>query len=259
MKPVPFTADSYIKWHEAEVPSDAPLGDKLSSHMGNLKTVARDDLGLLYNVLTSMFTYASNEIEAAKHVAVTYQTPLQQALLTSPGSGTSYDGLFKSNESIINKMWRKANDKPEVQLANLHTKITDLIRTDVRTETLESAQFLATRMNELPKFIYVEELKKQFADRVASCVFEPEMKMASGYFAYHGLVTFKAGYSVEVQIYSALMSEWRRLSHVLYEQVRINPIEAHEFGSKESRLISLGHMLHLAECEIQRLTQEMVH
>jgi hypothetical protein len=58
---------------------------------------------------------------------------------------------------------------------------------------------------------------------------------------------------------AAIMSEWRRISHMLYEQVRVKPIEHHEFGSKESRLISLGHMLHLAECEIQRLSHDMKH
>jgi hypothetical protein len=58
-------------------------------------------------------------------------------------------------------------------------------------------------------------------------------------------------------MYSALMSEWRKLSHLLYERVRLEPIPQHEFGSKESRLISLGHALHLAECEIQRLRQEL--
>jgi ppGpp synthetase/RelA/SpoT-type nucleotidyltranferase len=83
------------------------------------------------------------------------------------------------------------------------------------------------------------------------------MKMASGYFAYHGLIRFSSGHVVEVQIYSALMSEWRKLSHLLYERVRVEPITQHEFGSKETRLISLGHALHLAECEIQRLSHEI--
>jgi hypothetical protein len=37
----------------------------------------------------------------------------------------------------------------------------------------------------------------------------------------------------------------------------VEPITQHEYASKEARLISLGHALHLAECEIQRLRQEM--
>ena len=42
--------------------------------------------------------------------------------------------------------------------------------------------------------------------------------MESGYFAYHGEVRFRTGLIVEVQIYSELMRQWRRLSHVHYER-----------------------------------------
>ena len=42
--------------------------------------------------------------------------------------------------------------------------------------------------------------------------------MESGYFAYHGEVRFRTGLIVEVQIYSELMRQWRRLSHVHYEE-----------------------------------------
>lgn len=261
MKPNPYSADTYIQWHESEVAADKPLRDKLTQIRDQLKKDAREDLILLHDVLTSMFAYTRNEFRIAANTEVTFHTPLTQALVTSPSTAPSlsYDLLFKSFDSTINKMWRKAKDHPVVTLPTLFDHVTDFIRTDVRTDTLEVAQFLAERMNHLPEIIYADELRKKFEDRIASCVFEPEMKMASGYFAYHGLVTFKPGYRVEIQIYSALMSEWRRLSHILYEQVRINPIEQHEFGSKESRLISLGHMLHLAECEIQRLSKDMKH
>jgi ppGpp synthetase/RelA/SpoT-type nucleotidyltranferase len=112
-------------------------------------------------------------------------------------------------------------------------------------------------MNDLPGLLYDEQIKAEYQNRVISTSFEPEMKMASGYFAYHGLVCFKSGFIVEVQIYSALMSEWRKLSHLLYERVRLEPIAQYEFGSPESRLVSLGHALHLAECEIMRLHQEI--
>jgi len=160
--------------------------------------------------------------------------------------------------SIVNKMWRKATDEgPTVTLGNLLESITDLIRTDVCTETLTSAQFLASRMNSLPGLLYDAPLRQEFENRVQAVAFEPEMKMASGYFAYHGLVRFRSGHVVEVQIHSALMSEWRKLSHRLYERVRVEPVTQHEFGSKESRVISLGHLLHLAECKIQRLAQEL--
>ena len=80
--------------------------------------------------------------------------------------------------------------------------------------------------------------------------------MESGYFAYHGLVHFRNGLVVEVQIHSDLMKQWRKLSHALYELARAELIRTYEFNSKESRLISLGHLLHLAECQLQQLRQE---
>jgi ppGpp synthetase/RelA/SpoT-type nucleotidyltranferase len=111
-------------------------------------------------------------------------------------------------------------------------------------------------MNALPDIIYDPGVRKAFNGSIASIHFGPEMKMESGYFAYHGLVRFKSGLVVEVQIYSELMRQWRRLSHSLYERARVEGIQKYEFNSKESRLISLGHLLHLAECQLEQLGQE---
>lgn len=253
MKPTPFTVEGYAKWHGTAHRKDRPLRGKLMAE-------ARPDLELLDQVLSYMFAYAQNEYRRARGQEIKYQTPLSGFFPPNPSDppAAGYETLFKTVPAIVNKMWRKATDTgPTVKLDNILESITDLIRTDVRAETLESAQFLALRMNDLPGLLYKAELRDQFAARVESVSFEPEMKMASGYFAYHGLVHFKSGYVVEVQVYSALMSEWRKLSHQLYERVRLEPITKYEFASPESRLISLGHLLPLAECEIQRLRQEM--
>lgn len=259
MKPTPYSLDGYVQWHEAAVEADRPVLARLGKLRDEMMVKARPDLDFLYQLLTYMFTYARKEYRLARGQEADYQTPLSEAISTGPGGTPSprYHDLFKSVPSVVNKMWRKADDEPGVTLSNILQSITDLIRTDVRTETLDGAQFLAHRMNDLPGLIYNEELRNQFAGRVESISFEPEMKMASGYFAYHGLVRFKSGYVVEVQIYSALMSEWRKLSHQLYERARLEPVAKHEFASPEARLISLGHALHLAECEIMRLRQEI--
>jgi len=259
MKPTPYSLDGYVQWHDAAVEADRPVLARLERLRGDWKNDARPDLDFLYQLLTYMFTYARNEYRQARGQEVNYQTPLSEALPTGPSGTPSprYDELFKSIASIVNKMWRKASDEPSVVLSNIRESITDLIRTDVRAETLDGAQFLAHRMNELPSLLYDGELLNQYPNRVESISFEPEMKMSSGYFAYHGLVRFKSGFVVEVQIYSALMSEWRKLSHQLYERVRLEPVAKHEFASPEARLISLGHALHLAECEIMRLRQEI--
>jgi len=47
------------------------------------------------------------------------------------------------------------------------------------------------------------------------------------------------------------------MSHKLYEKTRIGSSAYMVPGAPESRLISLGHMLHLAECELDRLTNEL--
>jgi ppGpp synthetase/RelA/SpoT-type nucleotidyltranferase len=260
MKPTPYNRDDYVRWHEAAVAGDLPLPRRLEQLRGDLAERAQPDLKFLHRLLTYMFTYTRNEYKHSRGQEVTYQTPLSEALRTEPSGASSprYDTLFKSVPSILNKMWRKAEDGgPTVHLGNLLESITDLIRTDVRTETLDGAQFLALRMNDLPGLLYDDQVRDEYRERIEATTFEPEMKMASGYFAYHGLVRFKSGYAVEVQVYSALMSEWRKLSHLLYERVRLEPITRPEFGSPESRLISLGHSLHLAECEIMRLRQEI--
>lgn len=258
MKPTPFSVQTYVDWHNAQVAADAPLVDNVTAARTALKADANSDLKLLSQILTYMFVYSKNEFKHQHNMDVSYTTGLAASLVAT-ATAQQYESLFKSVESIINKMWRKAKAAPTVTMANLLSQITDLIRTDVRTETLQGAQFLATRMKDLRNFIYDDELRNLYDDRVESCICEPEMKMESGYFAYHALIRFKAGYAVEVQIYSAFMAEWRKLSHRLYEQVRIAPIDQHEYGTKETRLVSLGHMLHLAECEIERLSEEMNH
>lgn len=260
MQPTPYSQAEYIKWHEAAIAGDAPLLERLERTRAEIAVQVRSDLEFLHQLLTYMFTYTRNEYKHSRGQDITYQTPLLEALRTDTTGSPSplYDNLFKSVPSIVNKMWRKADDKgPTVRIANLVESITDLIRTDVRTETLEGAQFFAHRMNDLPALLYEEQVRDEYGKRVEESLFEPEMKMASGYFAYHGLVRFRSGYAVEVQVYSALTSEWRKLSHLLYERVRLEPIARHEFASPESRLISLGHALHLAECEIMRLRQEI--
>ena len=86
---------------------------------------------------------------------------------------------------------------------------------------------------------------------------DEEAKAASGYFAYHSLVEFDDGNKAEVQLYSSISQAWRSVSHRLYERSRIAGIPYLAPGTSEARLISLGHLLHLAENELDRLMQEI--
>jgi ppGpp synthetase/RelA/SpoT-type nucleotidyltranferase len=245
-----------LAWHNATFPDDAPLADKLEKLRGDLIGSSRDPLTTLAQILTYAANYCRFEYEQAAKTPTDYDISLSEALRAKPGSA-AYELLFKSTGSLINKLWRQ-NTKapPEVHLGNCRAYITDLVRTDIVATTLDSARFLAERMNALPGIIYEPKVRKAFDDSIGSVHFEPEMKMESGYFAYHGLVHFKSGLIVEVQIYSELMRQWRKLSHTYYERARVEGKQKHEFNSKESRLISLGHLLHVAECQLQQLAQE---
>jgi len=253
--PHPFAPDTYARWHNAQYPADDPLLDKVEKLLADLVAGSRDQLTVLAQVLTYAVNYSRNEYQQATKTSTDYHVSLSDALTAKPGA-TDYNQLFKSTPSIINKLWRKNRDAPPAHLGNIQQNITDLVRTDISATTLDSAAFLASRMNALPGIIYEPQVRKAFDDAIGSISFGPEMKMESGYFAYHGLVHFKTGLVVEVQIYSDLMKQWRKLSHALYELARVEPIKKHEFNSKESRLISLGHLLHLAECQLQQLRQE---
>lgn len=253
--PQVFNDIEYTKWHESKFPQDKPLSEKITNLRNGLITNAKDNLDLLARIIEYKTSYCSNEYQTSKKVKVTYDTPLLEAL--NDLRGNKYQLIFKSKESIINKLWRKnKNQDKTISLENLSQEITDLIRTEIISSTLDSAKFLAERFESSNPNIYESKLQEQFNSKIDLIKFEPEMKMASGYFAYHGLVHFKDGMKIEIQIYSSLMKQWREMSHILYEKIRLKPQEIYEYGTSESRLISLGHLLHLAECEIQRLQEE---
>ncbi len=253
--PYPFAPDTYASWHKAQYPADDPLLDKVERIRADLIDGSREQLTVLAQVLTYAVNYSRNEYQQATKTSTDYHVALSDALRARPDAA-EYGQLFKSALSMVNKLWRKNRDAPPVHLGNIQQYITDLVRTDISATTLDSAAFLAARMNALPGIIYETQVGQAFDETIESIRFEPEMKMESGYFAYHGLVHFKTGLVVEVQIYSDLMKQWRKLSHTLYELARVEPMRKPEFNSKESRLISLGHLLHLAECQLQQLRQE---
>lgn len=173
-------------------------------------------------------------------------------------SPEGYNLLFKSVDSIIEKCWRKNAKLKEgyVSSENLKTEITDLIRTSVICPTLLHAKMFSERFEAWRDFIPADDVTAHFSE-IISIVVDKEAKPASGYFAYHALVNFQDGVAIEVQFYSQLSSAWRNMSHKLYENTRIGASAFTAPGSPESRLISLGHMLHLAECELDRLADEL--
>lgn len=255
--PAQYDQREYIKWHEEKFPDDSSLLEKLEMRRNELQTQSQEKLKLIGQVLEYGFSYCTSEYKTSKEVAVTYDSPLLKCVQKQSLMGSEYKNLFKTVPSIVNKLWRKNKECETVNLSNIHQNIYDLIRTEIVSPTLDAASFLAKRLDSKNLNIQSMGLKTQYIKNIESITFEPEMKMDSGYFAYHGLVKFRDGITVELQIYSILLKTWRNLSHKLYDKVRIEGSGQYDFGSTESRLISLGHLLHLAECEILRLEEEM--
>lgn len=256
MYPEKYNKEQYIAWHESHFTDDSNLLKKIDNLRDEFKADLEKDLEFIAELLYYLIPSSQKEYKIHYETDFEYNIPLKNSL--SNNKGKKYDLLFKSTDSIINKLWRKNKDKPSVNLTNLKNELTDLVRTEITCTTLAACRFISKRI-ELKNIILPSDyhLKKKLDAKVITIEFEPEMKMASGYFAYHGLIKLKNGITIEVQIYSSLMANWRKLSHKLYEKIRLNPIEKHEYGTSESRLVSLGHLLHLAECEVERLETEI--
>jgi ppGpp synthetase/RelA/SpoT-type nucleotidyltranferase len=256
MFPNPYDKQLYIKWHETKFKNDAPLVAKLEVFRESLKSSTLEDLEFLGELLYYIIPLCKKEYKIQTGLEFEYSIPLKDALKQK--EGLQYDFLFKSTDSIINKLWRKNKTEESVNLSNIKHSINDLVRTEVICSSLAVCNFISQRLItdniNLPSDY---KLTKKLKEKIISIDFEPEMKMASGYFAYHGSIKFTSGLIVELQIYSSLTNTWRKLSHKLYEKVRLRPINNIDFGTSEARLISLGHLLHLAECEAQRLEKEI--
>lgn len=238
--PKEFDPEEYVKWHNIQNPEDADLAVKIDELCEKLKSEAADDLKLLEEMFTYFFAYVKQEFNTAKNENTNYKA--------------AEHVNYKGTSSIINKLWRNKKSKDKfIPVKDIKTEITDLIRTEIIGDTLSSCRFLAERFD--TKNIHDEKLKAKCESKIKKISFEPEMKMASGYFAYHILIHFADNITVEIQIFSSIIKKWRDLSHHLYEIARVSSVD-HDFGSKESRLISLGHLFHLAECEIERLQEE---
>lgn len=255
MFPKEYNKSTYVDWHKEHF-LEEDLETKIETQREVMKIKSRDDLEFLGELLYYVLPLCKKEYFTSKDVDFEYQIPMKDALKEK--QNPRYDFLFKSTESIINKLWRRNKDNPIVKLDNISNEITDLVRTEIVCSSLAACHFVSKRLIlkniNLPEDYY---LKKQLDEKIELIEFEPEMKMAAGYFAYHGVIKFKSGLQVELQVYSSLTNNWRKLSHKLYERVRLNPLKSIDFGTSEARLISLGHLLHLAECEVQRLEDEI--
>ena len=173
---------------------------------------------------------------------------------------SDYNSIFKSTDSIIDKLWRKNKDEsPDsyITTENFNYRIKDLIRSSVIVSTQSYAKDLSTALSDWKNKLEINDISTGEYNDIFEIVVEHEAKMASGYFAYHIDVVYDDNTHIELQIYSQLNNVWRNLSHKLYEKTRLNQDVTHGHGTVASRLVSLGHLLHLAECEAERLRSDL--
>lgn len=258
--PSAFDEAAYVEWHNATYPDDSDLRQKVASLRDGLKLTARPGLEAIGQVLDQVASHTLPEarLQSGNLVAGDFRLPSTQI---AGVQGVPDDSLFKPTGSIIEKIWRRnsrAADDRHVRLSTLTTDITDLVRTSVVAPTMFHARLFAERLGDWRSVIESRSGGSvpdalRIVERIEV---DAEAKLASGYFAYHALARCAQGTVVEVQVYSEMTRAWRAISHLLYERSRVGESLHVEPGSRDARLVSLGHLLHLAECEHERLLIE---
>lgn len=267
--PQSYNKEEYVLWHEKSFSEDENLIEEINKLRDELKIHHKNELMGLANFLTTAigrftsknphyFEKSKEKIDSPFFTTMSEISTIEdnEALKTNK----EYDLVFKSSSSIINKLWRinkecKDKEKELISLKLLKENINDLVRASVVCPTLFQCKKFVDYLISVDQTF--GDYNKEFHEKISKINVTPEMKMASGYFAYHGNIKLKSGLVTEIQFYSKLTETWRELSHLIYEKERIRPSNVFEFNTVQSRMISLGHLLHLAECEIESLSDQI--
>ncbi|WP_089606279.1 hypothetical protein [Acinetobacter piscicola] len=252
--PEDFKKAIYVEWHNQNIEPNKQLCDEIDSLLNKLKHDQKTRLNNLAQLLSAIDTFIRLSNLSKKKDISDIKTEI---LLENAIHPENYNNLFKSQDSIIEKLWRKNKGRlPEnyITSENIQSHIGDLIRTSIVTSTFEYASEFASTIliwrDLVENFKNIDESLYTDIEKIES---KEEVKMQNGYFAYHLDVHYTDGIRIEIQIYSRLSQIWRHLSHKLYEKVRIGEDVTWGHGTMASRLVSLGHLLHLAECEVEYL------
>lgn len=261
----------YIKEHEKKFEEDKEFEEKLDSIIIGLKKNYHNELLAFYKWVT----IKKNIIQREKGIEIDFDAISSLKEVEALVNDRKYEGdvsdklenllknsqyikLFKSKDSIVNKLWRKnIRENKKISLSNLKEKITDLVRTEIVVSNSFDAEYFARQLS-IRNDEHEGTIRRDYGVSLKKIEFEPELKMEKGYFAYHLLFEFESGFILELQIFSNLMKEWRKLSHIIYEELRVkDEKEENSIGSIETRMTSLGHLLHIAECEINDLKKQV--
>ena len=256
--PQAYDKELYASWHNSCIPEDADIIARLEKTREALKSSSSSSLAALSQLLTQIKAITEKECRVRFKGISQGQFLVPTSQFSEQPSNKGYDLLFKSSDSILEKLWRKnlRRSSNYASLSNLQLEITDLLRTSVVAPTLGHAHLFAERLESWLEIVDASDIET-YLDEIDRVEVDMEAKLASGYFAYHIIVRVKSGLCIEVQIYSQLSEAWRSISHKLYETKRLKEESlTTRAGSAEARLVSLGHLLHLAECELDRLAVE---
>lgn len=255
--PETYSKQAYLQWHNMVVEPDGDLETNIDAIMTQLKEEGKERLSKLANILSQLNSFQLLKRKTNSEDISDADTDIQ---LMDAIQSPAYDGLFKSTDSIIDKLWRKnklLGPDTYVTSKNIRSEIGDLVRTSIVTSTFSYAESFSTAM------IYWKDIAEQAKidptdfQNIQKISPKEEAKMANGYFAHHVDVLYNDGLRIEIQIYSKMSEIWRHLSHKLYEKVRLGEDVKWGHGTAASRLVSLGHLLHLAECEVEFLKSSM--
>lgn len=170
---------------------------------------------------------------------------------------------LKTTKSIKNKLWRKNKEKIDknlrgyVKIEDLTTSMNDLARLSIKANSLQIAEEMSNELANINEFQNHDGIKNFYDNYLTKIIVDTELKTPSGYFAYHIYFHFNKGYVIELQVYSELSNYWRNVSHIIYEKIRTLPKKQLKFNDLDSRLISLGHLLYLADCELCNIVKEI--
>ncbi|HIE9886312.1 TPA: hypothetical protein ACXRY8_004376 [Klebsiella variicola subsp. variicola] len=252
--PTPYNFEQYVSWHNHVVEPNSNIIDSITSIMESLKQ-NRERFEKLAQLLENLNTLLLRAKQTADVDVSSYKCEI---LLTTQLSADQYNDIFKSTESIVDKLWRKNKDTTEFTTSqNIKENIKDLARSSIILSTHNFANDFSKALPKWQQKFQLNSIALDDFSNIREIKVEQEAKMASGYFAYHADVIYNDGIHVEIQIYSQLNEVWRGLSHKLYEKTRLQQDVEYGHGTSASRLVSLGHLLHLAECEAERLQSDL--
>lgn len=132
-----YDKEAYFAWHKEFVDNESDLELKIEAFRTELKEGSTIELDSLAQLLTQIKSRTEPECKLQSGGLLTgeFILPLNHISQNS-------DALYKSTDSIIEKLWRKNSTKSEcyVGLSNLNAEITDLVRTSVICPTLQHAK-----------------------------------------------------------------------------------------------------------------------